>query len=44
MLIMRVTERKEGRKESQDGGKKGREERRIVGRQAESLLKNLLKE
>lgn len=44
MLIMRVTERKEGREESKDGGEKGREGSRIVGRQAESLLKNLLKE
>ena len=44
MLIMRVTERKKGRKESKDGGEKGREGSRIVGRQAESLLKNLLKE
>ena len=43
MLIMKVTKRKEGRKERKQGWReKGREERRIVGRQAESLLKNLL--
>lgn len=33
MLIMRVTERREGRKESKDGGGKGREGSRIVDRQ-----------